>query len=270
MGNERKKKNPLNSRGVMKYIEYYGDDRLRYKVVYEKSAYSECIYCGAEAKTREHAPSKVFLSKPYPSDLPVVPACFMCNNSFSKDELFVAILIEKLKNRFYGSQYPLSNETLARLDKYPKIASEIDNAIVSNDLARFDDRIKNVALKLAISHAVYELSEGYCVENVGINYSFINHMSIEDREEFEICIVLNEKLYPEVGSRAYERIMVTEVSLQNREQPEQTMTVPIMLLDWVDVQESRYLYTCYNLSDAIVVKMIISDFLYVSVILYIE
>ncbi len=259
-----------NVRFHMKYIEYYGDDRLRHKIVYAKDSYSECVYCGAEARTREHAPSKVFLNKPYPGDLPIVPACFKCNNSFSKDELFVAVLIEKLKNSFYGSQYPLSDETLARLDKNPKIASEIDNAIVSNDLARFDDRIKNVVLKLAISHAVYELSEGYCVENVSINYSFINHMSIEDREEFENDIVFNDRLYPEIGSRAYERIVVTEVSLQNQEQPEQTLTVPFILLDWVDVQESRYMYTCYNLRGAIVVKMIISDFLYVSVILYIE
>ena len=254
----------------MRYIEYYGDDRFRHKIVYAKDAYSECVYCGAEAKTREHAPSKVFLNKPYPGDLPIVPACFKCNNSFSKDELFLAILIEKLKNSFYGSQYPLSDETLARLDINPKIASAIDNAIVSNDFAQFDHRIKNVALKLAISHAVYELSEGYCAKDANIDYSFSNNMSIENREDFESAIVLNDKLLPEIGSRAYERIMVMEVSAQSQEQPDQTVTVPLMLLDWVDVQESRYLYTCYNLSDAIVVKMIISDFLFVSVILYIE
>ena len=254
----------------MKYIEYYGDDRLRHKIVYAKDAYSECVYCGAEAKTREHAPSKVFLNKPYPGDLPIVPACFKCNNSFSQDELFVAILIEKLKSNYYGSQYPLPADTLARLSVNPKIASAIDNAIVSNDLARFDDRIKNVALKLAISHAVYELSEGYCAKDANIDYSFSNNMSIENREDFESAIVLNDKLLPEIGSRAYERIMAMEVSAQSQEQPDQTVTVPLMLLDWVDVQESRYLYTCYNLSDAIVVKMIISDFLYVSVILYIE
>ena len=203
----------------MKYIEYYGDDRLRHKVVYEKGSYSECIYCGAEAKTREHTPSKVFLVKPYPGDLPIVPACFKCNNSFSRDELFIAILIEKLKINYYGPRYHPSDEIVARLSANAKIVSEIDKGIRSNDLAKFDEPIKNVTIKLAIGHAVYELSEGYCIKDAISRYSFANCMSIEEKEGFEEAFILNEELWPEVGSRAYERMLFVDVSMRSDDLP---------------------------------------------------
>jgi hypothetical protein len=46
-----------------------------------------CVYCGKLPDSREHIPSKVLLDEPYPIDLPVVDACYNCNNSFSKDEV---------------------------------------------------------------------------------------------------------------------------------------------------------------------------------------
>lgn len=92
----------------MKFVDYYGDDRLRHKIIYNRNSYSECVYCGAKADTREHVPSKVFLNKPYPDNLGIVPACFKCNNSFSRDELFLSILIEKLKSKHLGQKYELS------------------------------------------------------------------------------------------------------------------------------------------------------------------
>ena len=34
-----------------------------------------CAYCGNNADTRDHVPSKVLLDEPLPPDLPVVAAC---------------------------------------------------------------------------------------------------------------------------------------------------------------------------------------------------
>lgn len=53
-----------------------------------------CCYCGAWADTVDHVPSKVFLDKPYPENLPVVPCCRKCNEQFSLDEEYVAVLLE--------------------------------------------------------------------------------------------------------------------------------------------------------------------------------
>lgn len=55
-----------------------------------------CIYCREENTTRDHIPSKILLDKPYPENLPVVGACFSCNNGFSLDEEYLACLIEVL------------------------------------------------------------------------------------------------------------------------------------------------------------------------------
>ena len=58
---------------------------------------SWCIQCGAwieEVDTnRDHVPSKVFLRKPYPENLPVVVTCVACNNGFSPDEEYLHLLL---------------------------------------------------------------------------------------------------------------------------------------------------------------------------------
>lgn len=46
----------------------------------------KCLYCGKKANNREHVPSKSLLEKPYPNNLITIPACQICNNSFSLDE----------------------------------------------------------------------------------------------------------------------------------------------------------------------------------------
>ena len=53
-----------------------------------------CCYCGTWADTVDHVPSKVLLDEPYPENLPVVPCCRNCNDQFSLDEEYVAVLLE--------------------------------------------------------------------------------------------------------------------------------------------------------------------------------
>lgn len=114
----------MGSEFNMKFVDFYGDDRLRHKIIFNRNSYSECIYCGQKADTREHVPSKVFLIKPYPNHLAIVPSCFECNNSFSKDELFLSIFIEKLKVNYYGQNYILSEEIKARILKNEKLVKD--------------------------------------------------------------------------------------------------------------------------------------------------
>jgi len=68
------------------FKKYWGPDEYRPRVVFDRSSTMQCVYCGDVADSREHCPSKVFLTKPFPPDLPVVPACIKCNNSFAHDE----------------------------------------------------------------------------------------------------------------------------------------------------------------------------------------
>ncbi|MED1876959.1 hypothetical protein [Brevibacillus borstelensis] len=254
----------------MKFVDFLGDDRLRYKIVYTRDSYTECVYCGEKADTREHVPSKVFLVKPYPAFLGIVPACFKCNNSFSSDELFLSILIEKLKSIYYGEKYILSEETIGRINKYKKIANQIDMAIANKRINEFDKRISRVLFKLAIGHAVFEVSEGYCIKEGIVSYSFRDSMSNEEIEEFSAPFILNGQVFPEVGSRAFERIIVVEMDLASVHDPEQKINTRLALLEWVDVQATKYSYTSYLFGDEIVVKIIINEFLYAQVIIRLD
>lgn len=92
-------------------------------------------------------------------------------------------------------------------------------------------------------------------------------MSEEEVEEFSLPFIINRESLPEIGSRAYERIRVLEVIYAAANDPEQIIKVPIVLLEWVEVQESKYSYTSFRFENEIVVKMIVNDFLYAEVII---
>lgn len=52
-----------------------------------------CLYCGMPAGTRDHVPPKALLEPPWPSNLRTVPACTLCNASWSLDEEYLAVLL---------------------------------------------------------------------------------------------------------------------------------------------------------------------------------
>ena len=68
----------------MRQVPDYADERRK----------GFCVHCGGPYETDDHMPSKVFLDRPYPENLPVCPACATCNEGFSKDEEYLACLLE--------------------------------------------------------------------------------------------------------------------------------------------------------------------------------
>ena len=57
------------------FNKFWGSPLIEPHVVFRRNSNMYCVYCGDKADTREHCPSKAFLNKPYPTDLPTVPAC---------------------------------------------------------------------------------------------------------------------------------------------------------------------------------------------------
>jgi hypothetical protein len=58
-----------------------------------RNKHQTCIYCRKVKKTtRDHVPPKLLLDKPFPSNLPTVPACRDCNQSFMKDDEYTRLL----------------------------------------------------------------------------------------------------------------------------------------------------------------------------------
>ncbi|MGO4498591.1 hypothetical protein AB4114_22175 [Paenibacillus sp. 2RAB27] len=250
---------------ILRHVDYLGDDRLRHKVVYDKESYSECIYCGKQAKTREHIPSKVLLSKSYPDNLGIVPSCKECNKSFSGDELCLSLLIEIKKRKHYGAKYIFSEEVESRIRYNKTLVKDIEEVIENGNLKKFDEKISAIVFKLAVGHSVYELSEGYCINKGSINYSFADSLSIEEIEEFSLPFDISGELFPEIGSRVYDRVIVLDLDLVAVNNEEQKLSTHLVLLDWVNVQDSMYSYTSYRFGDEIIIKMIISDFFYTMV-----
>jgi len=220
------------------------------------------------AETREHVPSKVFLQTPYPNDLPTVPSCEECNNGFSSDELYTAVLLELLKN-YRQNYYILNKKTHKRLER--KEGKQAQNAFESYLLhpsSLFDDfKIKRVLQKLAICHAVYEVSEGYHGDawesNVqGIEFKLLPYMTqdeYEDMDSFEVMTLL-----PEVGSLGHERIAVFEITslTQESDLPQKTI---LPFATWYEVQDGYYRYLTVVDNTSILVKIIIGEFLFTEV-----
>lgn len=54
----------------------------------------KCIYCGSGADlTKEHVPPKSLLRRNFAAVLRTVPACWTCNNGFSRDEEYFRLVI---------------------------------------------------------------------------------------------------------------------------------------------------------------------------------
>ena len=121
------------------FNKYWGPDDEKRRVVFERGSDMQCVYCGEEAFTREHCPSKVFLSKPYPSNLPTVPACEKCNNDFSSDELYTKAFIDVYKNN-YSSKV---NHVLSQR-KEAREAKQKFEEFVSSGTISYDDRIARI------------------------------------------------------------------------------------------------------------------------------
>ncbi|MDU2065599.1 MAG: hypothetical protein E6713_12290 [Sporomusaceae bacterium] len=242
--------------GKMKVFNRFGDQRLKSYAEYNRAETCHCIYCGEVATTREHVPSKVFLDKPYPENLPVLPACFDCNNGYSVDETYVASFIEKLARLVMSDYVPRDKvDTILNHDK--KLATALDGNIniIDNDQISYrlqSDAFDKVLQKLAKGHAVYEMDEVfYEFDDMQSNYKFCVELTQEELDLFNEPAIL--ECFPEVGSRMLNRV-IEGYDNNNR-----------LRTGWVIVQEGRYRYMTYLYNNSIVVRIVINEFLYAEV-----
>lgn len=247
---------------------YWGSELMRPFVEHSKNGLHYCIYCGSIADTREHIPSKAFLNKPLPGDLPTLPACQKCNNGFSSDELFTNTYIECVKE-FKERKNPEVLE-IQPLDR--KEVREAKNAAkhdcVKGVYAK-DERIKHILIKLAKGHIVYELFEcsnleSFPVANITVNS--IIKCSVDDETwlSLETIEPIDNEVLPEVGSRAFRNMYVLDM-IHNNSDDGSKYIEHHLFMDWTDIQNGVYKYIALYNGDRIIVKMIIRDYLYAEV-----
>lgn len=208
----------------------YGDSRQQ----------SFCVFCGGSADTQDHLPSRVFLDQPYPEDLAHVPACRDCNNGFSLDEEYVAVLLEVEAS---GSCAAVKRPKIRKaLDHNPQLRDRVMNDSASSTPYK-DERIKRVLIKLARGHVAYDLNDPQLDDPTYISLARLQDVNPQTRHAFETPPAAD--IYPEVGSRTFLEMVSSQRSTH---------------YVWVEAQRGRYRYLPY-IGDGVGVRMVIGEFL---------
>lgn len=246
---------------------FWGDHRLIPYEVFKRGTQMKCIYCGDFADTREHCPSRTFLQEPRPCDLPVLPTCKKCNNSFSADELYMKTFIEHMKAAWLGDKADVKDKLKKNLEVIK--AQEKVNEILKTGKIEFDNKIGHVLEKLAKCHCVYELTENYYRhewELKDISYTFRSCVEENVWDSIGRVECIADCILPEIGSRCFRNIRVLEVVMENIENYNRETRQQLILV-WNIVQEGNYEYVAYlNRHREMIVKIIIMDFLYAEII----
>ncbi len=231
----------------MDQLKNYGDQRQE----------GFCVHCGGSTETRDHAPSKILLDEPYPTNLPVLPACAICNEGFSADEEYLACFVECV---IHGSTDPsrLAREKVKRilaggaaLKNRIERAKKQSKTIGGGEVLVWEseeDRVRNVVLKLARCHAAFELNEPQLKEPDHFMVMPLESLAKEQRDHFED--VPDTEVWPEVGSRAMQRMVAGE---------------PPFSGGWLDVQSGRYRFMAVG-AGSVLVRGVLSEYLAYEVI----
>ena len=247
--------------------KFWGDALIKPHVVFERNSDMYCVYCGEMADTREHCPPKAFLRKPYPTDLPTMPACLKCNNGFSADERYASNVINCLVEYYQTSNVNVLEINAGDIKEVKEAKESVQQFIQA---PYFDERLANIFRKIAICHAAFEISMGYfCKDWKGIpekiSYTIKPFLKLQEWENLEYAEVVNDCILPEIGSRIFRNIYVVEMKMQSIKTGEEGI-LPVVMVDWTDVQDGFYKYQVYFKDDKIWVKMIFRDFLYCEVV----
>lgn len=221
----------------MKQLPNYGDVRTL--------AY--CAFCGGHPNTKDHCPSKVFLDEPLPTNVFAVGACHGCNNGFSADEEYVAVLIECVISGSCEPQLIKRAKIRRILEAKPGLRARIDQSkSSSNGQVSFMPewgRVRNVITKLAKGHGLYELHE-LCVDEP--YYFFCSPLTLMTEEQLDSFERPEAStLWPEVGSRAMQRLFNGD---------------DISPDGWIVVQEGRYRYNA-SVAQGRDIRIVIGDYL---------
>lgn len=221
----------------MEQIRPFGDERQL----------AWCVYCGGANETRDHVPARVFLDDPLPENLPVVPACWPCNQRHSLDEEYVACLVECVLCGSVGPARVTRPKVARILGTRTGLAARLALAKQERNgetlFSVEDERVRSVVLKFARGHAAFELHEPRFEEPAGVAAVPLHRAGPDHRVAFER--VPQSSVWPEVGSRAMIRMA--------RTWPEPT--------GWIEVQPQRYRYTAMAAGEGTVVRVVLSEYL---------
>lgn len=220
----------------MDYLRNLGDERQK----------AFCVHCGGTTETRDHVPSRVLLDEPYPPQLPAVPACRLCNEALSKDEVYFTCLIECARVGSVNGD-AIQREKIRRIiQESPALAARLTQARTETDngisFTVEYERIKKVVLKLGRGHAVFELNEPQYDDPDALSVIPLHCMQEDVYRYFETPP--NSSMWPEVGSRAMQRLVSLNTGAAS----------------WIIVQPGQYRYLA-SPGPPVIVRIVIGEYL---------
>ncbi len=221
------------------------------KLFFDERLTAFCVYCGGVPDTRDHVPSKVLLDEPFPPELPVVGSCKSCNGGFSKDEQYLACLLECVQTGSVRPEDMKRNKIRRLLTENPALAARIENSRTTDTSGTIlwhheTERVRSIVLKLARGHAAYELSEPQAGTPDLVWFAPLLTMTESDRHAFESPETPEILFWPEIGSRAFIRAVLGSPQIDAN--------------GWLTVQDGRYRYMV-NYHYGIDVRMVLSEYL---------
>ena len=209
-----------------------------------------CVHCGGPYETDDHVPSKVLLDEPFPENLVVCPSCLKCNNDLSVDETYLACLLECV---IAGEATPskLRRPKIAKvLECNEPLLKRLERARSGSDGGKIwsieNDRVEAVLLKLARGHAAYEHNQPQLQEPDYLDFRPFCTMNEGERESFERAGEGGLAGWPEVGSRAMQRLLVVDADVFSE--------------GWVTVQNGNYRFHVSD-ENGIAVKIVLREYL---------
>jgi hypothetical protein len=215
-----------------------------------------CVFCGDPPTTREHAASRVLLDDPLPDDLPLVGSCHRCNSGFSRDEEYLACLIDCAISGSTDPDKVQRPKVRASLLHSPALAARIAAARTEDASGTViwkpeDERVRNIIVKLARGHVAHQYSEPRLTAPTSVGVMPLALMTDEQREEFET--VPDSSGWPEIGSRAFVNMIVVGDRTFDSES------------GWNILQAGRYRYAVAQ-PGKIVVRLVLSEYLAAEVV----
>lgn len=171
------------------------------QLFFDERLTGQCIYCGLHPDTRDHVPSKVLLDDPLPPNLPVVPACAKCNQSFSMNELYTACLIECVVSDTIKPEGLKCAKIQRLLHEYPDVHTRLCHSWVENLFGNHyfrpeSEKMIATVLKLARGHAWFEQVLFQLEEPDDISIVPMMFMSEKELEAFEKPAISGRKNLP--------------------------------------------------------------------------
>lgn len=215
-----------------------------------------CVFCGDLPTTREHVVSRILLDDPLPEDLPLVRSCQRCNSGFSRDEEYLACVVDCILSGSTNPVHVQRPKVRSALRHSRGLTARLEAAHSSTTDGRIawnveSDRIRSIIIKLARAHVAHQYSEPKLHEPSTCAFAPLDCLSSEVRAAFET--VPGSNLYPEIGSRAFMSLLVVDDKTYDPGS------------GWNIIQPDRYRYFVAQPGETLV-RLVLSEYLAAEVV----